>query len=154
MTETELYNRTRVGLVASVILPLVVGLSGLNGGNSVSDRLTSYVSGASKLQQVTVDPALAVNTTDNLAKEDPQSGPASKLERSVTKPVGSYVVKDGDTYGCIAERYYGSYDQWTRIYEANAGWPGFNEYDLAVGAKLQLPAVSADQVVSKTNLCE
>ena len=71
-----------------------------------------------------------------------------------TKDAGTYTVKEGDTYGCIAENYYGSYDQWSRVYAANAGWPGFDEYRLDVGAVLQMPTVTQAEALPTTSLCD
>jgi nucleoid-associated protein YgaU len=106
---------------------------------------------------LTSDPSKAQNTVQNAQSTEQQAAastqqgqapssitPAptkSEPSQQSAKQATTYTVKDGDTYGCIAEKYYGSYDQWSRIYAANAGYAGYEEYGLAVGAKLQLPAL-------------
>lgn len=42
---------------------------------------------------------------------------------------------------------------WPQVYAQNGGYPGFEEYHLDVGAKLQMPAVSAAESLPKTSLC-
>lgn len=78
---------------------------------------------------------------------------AQNTQPTQLKPESKYVVKQGDTYGCIAEKYYGSYDQWPTVYSANAGYDGYGEYDLAVGASLVLPAIGSTQTLPVTKLC-
>ncbi len=70
------------------------------------------------------------------------------------KSASTYTVKDGDTYGCIAEKYYGSYENWTNVVKANPQLEGFSEYRLFVGAVLELPAMSADAVRPASTLCQ
>lgn len=168
MTEESLFRTTLITLSATILGPLVVASTNAAGtDDSAGDKLKNYVAAA---QQTTADKKddKTADKKDDAEKNDAKSDESAKNEDGKTadnkhaavpgnataKKAGSYTVKDGDTYGCIAEEYYGSYDQWTRVYDANAGWPGFNEYDLAVGAKLQMPAVDASQVLPKTNLCQ
>ena len=63
-------------------------------------------------------------------------------------------VKDGDTYGCIAEKYYGSFEHWVDIMNSNpVHTDGFSEYELHVGAQLVLPAITADRLKPASALC-
>lgn len=81
--------------------------------------------------------------------EPGQEQPA-QLPVNSAKPASTYTVKEGDTYGCIAEKYYGSYEYWPKIVAANTGI-GFEEYRLFVGAQVQLPP--SDGSKPATTLC-
>jgi nucleoid-associated protein YgaU len=80
----------------------------------------------------------------------------AKTSSTGDKAASTYVVKDGDTYGCIAEKYYGSFEQYQNVMDANwaATTPGYGEYHLDVGAKLTLPAVAASNVLPATSICK
>lgn len=157
MTETSLFRLTLGVLAATVLAPIIVAATGVGGDRATTgDRLDSYIANASTAQGQGVDGSKQadVSKKDTANQKDPTANEkASQATTAGAKAAGSYTVKAGDTYGCIAEQYYGSYDQWTRVYEQNAGWPGYDEYELHVGAKLQLPAVSADEVRQTTNVC-
>ena len=166
MTEKDLFRTTLITLGSTIILPLIVGVSGLAapGDKLANDLIKSYVGMSTVKAEESKDAA----KTDQAKQsdQDKKANPASSSDVSKTdatvpaagatsaKVAGSYTVKAGDTYGCIAEHYYGSYDQWPMVYNANAGWPGFNEYDLAVGASLQMPVISAAEALPKTDLCK
>lgn len=64
-----------------------------------------------------------------------------------------YEVKEGDTYGCIAENYYGSFEHWPDIMSVNPSTKGYTEYELHVGAKITLPAVLAANLKPASDLC-
>lgn len=67
---------------------------------------------------------------------------------------GFYTVKEGDTYGCISEDYYGSYEHWPEILSANIKYGnGFSEHQLHVGAVLEMPVISTENLKPKSNLC-
>ena len=95
------------------------------------------------------------------AKPADTAKPADKAKPKATvtqaaKPKSEYVVKAGDKYSCIAEKYYGSYENYVEVMAANYARtvPGYSEYQLHVGAKLVLPALSAAQVKPATSLCK
>jgi LysM repeat protein len=69
------------------------------------------------------------------------------------KAASTYVVKEGDTYGCIAEKYYGSFENWVDVDAANPNTEGFLERQLFIGTTLVLPALSSDQVKPASTLC-
>lgn len=76
-------------------------------------------------------------------------------DNSQDKPAGFYTVKAGDTYGCIAEKYYGSYEHWVDILNANIKYgEGFEETRLFVDAKLEMPAISKANLKPSTKLCQ
>lgn len=175
MTERNLF-RTALGVLGSTILvPGVVALSGVAvpEGKTVGTVVKDYLTSAAKtVDEAKNDGAADDTKTDDTAKEttngsndqaaksdNASTQNSSKLAESTValgsvKPAGTYTVKEGDTYGCIAEKYYGSYDQWPKVYSMNAGPVGYDEYYLAVGAKLQMPAVSGAEVLPKTSLCQ
>ena len=166
MTETKLFRNTLVALGSTIVLPLVVGATGLAApeGKTANQLVKDYVMVAQQQTDTTNDNK--DQATDTTTKDDSSTTNASDSSTTssgaVSKPqtfagekkAGTYTVKAGDTYGCIAEKYYGSYEQWPRLYSANAGWPGFEEYTLNVGATLQIPAVSASETLPKTSVCQ
>lgn len=174
MTEENLFRSTLVTLAVTLAAPLIVGLTGVGGpqNTSANDIVKSYVTASNQSNQTdsakkadnsAKDTASNNNDTSTESKQDNDTATSdntadksqnSSATKADAKVAGTYTVMDGDTYGCIAEEYYGSYDQWQRVYDANAGWSGFNEYDLAVGAKLQMPAVAANEVLPATQLCK
>ncbi len=161
MTEKTIFQRTLAVLGATILAPAVVAVSG--GDVSIANRFDDYV----RSGNVVAEQQAADTKKDEAAKNDkkdaynsnkpnetPQQTETAPVGYADGKPAGTYEVKAGDTYGCIAEKYYGSYDQWQKVYDVNAGWPGFDEYRLEVGAKLQMPAVSNAEILPKTNLCQ
>ncbi len=154
MNEHTLFQRAAVALGATIIVPLFVAATGL-GGNGVATetRLESYIQ--NNTQTVKDDENKAIEQKKDESKDTKKPETTSTATQSAgAKAAGSYTVKAGDTYGCIAEKYYGSYDQWSRVYAENGGYPGFEEYRLDVGAKLVMPAVAASEALPKTSLCE
>lgn len=78
---------------------------------------------------------------------------ASKSEEK-DKKSGFYTVKEGDTYGCIAEAYYGSYEHWTDVLNANIVYgEGYSEQELHIGAMLEMPTISAENLKPSSKLC-
>lgn len=157
MTDTELYTRTRIVLAATLLLPIIVGLFNLSTNDA---NLTKYIKAGTASSLSKPADKKASDKKDEAKKDkDTKTEANTKQKKKATatagvKPASTYTVKAGDTYGCIAENYYGSFEQWPLVYGANAGGAGYNEYDLAVGAKVQLPALTAAQVKPATNLCE
>lgn len=93
----------------------------------------------------TTAPTPTTTTTTSTAPSAAQSGKAETV----------YTVKDGDTYGCIAEKYYGSYEHYTDVMAANpVNQTGFGEYSLYVGAQLVLPAVAKENLKPASSLCQ
>lgn len=74
-------------------------------------------------------PTPATTTQPSPAPSLPASAPGSR----------TYTVQAGDTLEKIAVREYGAADQWTKIYEANAGLLSANQ-GLKPGMTLQIPA--------------
>ncbi len=93
----------------------------------------------------------ATTSTPSTSSTSTSSSTSSTASRNTAAT--TYVVKDGDTYGCIAEKYYGSFENWMDVMNANPRTEGFQEYRLFVGAVLTLPALSADQVRPVSTLC-
>lgn len=83
------------------------------------------------------------------------TGAATPATQVTGKAATTYTVKDGDTYGCIAEKYYGSYENFVDVMAANPVYDqGFGEYQLYVGAQLTLPAVAQENVKPASSLCQ
>lgn len=94
-------------------------------------------------------PTLEATPTPTPDQNQPQPTQPSQPQNAA-KPASTYVVKEGDTYGCIAEKYYGSYEYWPELVALNQGF-GFEERRLFVGANIQLPAITVTKPV--TSLC-
>lgn len=171
MTESLLFKRVSWVLALTVAAPLIVALMS-NGRVDINNRLSAYLNKISVQQasdqdskDKTSEPEEgAANSTESssdetsasestAAAEATNSQNAAGLDLASVKPASTHTVEAGDTYGCIAEKYYGSFDQWQLIYNANAGYPGFSEYGLDVGAQLVLPAVDAANVRAQTHIC-
>ena len=179
MTEKNLFRTTLITLSSTIVLPLLVGTTGLAAPNSSStnDLVKDYIAAAHGTDAVqsnnsnsgssteTKSDTNKSSTSSNNSTDQAQSSdttstttPAATEVQTTTstgaKATGTYVVKEGDTYGCIAEKYYGSYEQWPKVYAANSAYPGYEEYHLNVGAVVLLPAVSAAEVLSQTSVCK
>lgn len=169
MTEKTLFRNTLITLGSTIVLPLIIGLTGIAAldGKSTQQLIKSYIAAAAPVASASDQTKIVQDGVASEASEpatDMQDKTASSGKAESTngtaangyapvKPAGTYTVQSGDTYGCIAEKYYGSYDQWSRVYAVNAGWPGFEEYHLHVGAVLQMPAVTAAEILPPTSLC-
>lgn len=71
------------------------------------------------------------------AERTDQSRPVQAKKSVPVEAVTVHVIKPGDTLGHIAQRYYGSARQWSRIADAN---PNVDVDSLRVGQKLKIPA--------------
>jgi nucleoid-associated protein YgaU len=70
------------------------------------------------------------------------------------KPETVYTVVEGDTYACIAEKYYGSLEHYVEIMASNPIYNvGFGEYSLHVGAQIVLPAIKASDLKPASSAC-
>ena len=154
MTETQLFKRAAAVLASTLAIPVIVILTTSGGSNAVKQRLASYLGGATNVSaQTNKDGSEESEMPETVMDKDTE---ASKPDESMKKEEGSeatYTVKEGDTYGCIAEKHYGSYDQWQKVYAANAGYLGYDEYELHVGAKIVMPALANEEIKTETNLC-
>jgi len=84
-----------------------------------------------------------------------ETNPVVTTMSQTGKAESVYTVKDGDTYGCIAEKYYGSFEHFMDIMSANpVADNGFGEYSLFVGAKLTLPAIAKENLKPASSLCQ
>lgn len=96
----------------------------------------------------------AMPADDTSMEETSEDDAMKEADDSTDKSASVYTVKDGDTYGCIAEKYYGSFEHWVDVMNANpTGQVGFSEYGLHVDAKLTLPAIAAANLKPTSNLC-
>lgn len=90
----------------------------------------------------------------NEDKKSDENNESSDSEDTKVNKTGFYTVKEGDTYGCIAEIYYGSFEHWTDILNANIRYGnGYSEHELHVGAVLEMPEISKDILKPASKLC-
>ena len=93
----------------------------------------------------TAAPAKATTATVQVHQsvlDDPdgQAPPASKKHSAYHGPASlHYVVQGGDTLAGIAQKFYGDYNDWTWIYQANKAVIA-NPNNIYVGERLQIPA--------------
>lgn len=141
--------------------------------NNASTKLGSYLRLDSTKQEAgDEDAKVATDAAPDAAASTPApadstaSTPAAATQTSESAPVvelkatpgdaaaATYTVKAGDTYGCIAEKYYGSFEHYTDIMAANPVYDyGFTEYGLFEGAVLQLPAIKAENKKPASSIC-
>lgn len=102
----------------------------------------------SNKSDLTID---GVETKDKTEKAEDQ---AKSVQKSTQDKSGFYVVKEGDTYGCISETYYGSYEHWTDILNANVRYGnGYYERELHIGATLEMPEIQKENLKPASKLC-
>ena len=103
--------------------------------------------------EITVDTG-SDSSTRQYAQIEPTEQPEDSQESAQTTPAGevpeTYTVVSGDTYACIAERFYGNYRVWPEIAALNQG-RGFNERFLYVDAVLTMPELASAQ--QTTSIC-
>ena len=167
MTEQNLYKKTCVVLALTLAAPAVVGLFGIGADDDMTPAkaVSSYAKNidhpaastpgddkkASGDENKSSEKDDAISKKSEASKNDASKERSTTPEKTTKKDAGTYTVKAGDTYGCIAESHYGSYEMWPAVQRANAG-PGYGEYTLHVGAKLTLPATTTE--LETTNLCD
>lgn len=159
---------TRFSLL-SILVPLAVAVTSGSGGVATK-KMQQYLNIADSSLDDTSSLKLTEVKSDAKAKpaetKAADAAPAAPTPTATVSPAvkpnasakvaSDYVVKDGDTYGCIAEKYYGGFGQYADVMSANSSSavPGYAEYHLDVGAKIQLPAVSAENLSPATSLCK
>lgn len=171
MTESKLFRWVAIACTSSLLLPLIIATTAGNDGKA-TQKLQQYLkiadssvkdTAAVKLTEVKEGDKTPTDPNANQAAPTTNSNEPAKQPTTTTqtpagtaKPKSEYVVKEGDTYGCIAEKYYGSFEHYTDVMRANAAGvvPGYSEYRLNVGAKLQLPAVAAGDLKPASSLCK
>lgn len=105
--------------------------------------------------ETTSESTSAVVGSDTSSSTNTNSIQPKPISSSNGKPQALYTVKEGDTYGCIAEKYYGSFEHFTDIMASNpSDQVGFGEKRLFVDAQLILPAVSASELKLPSSLCQ
>jgi nucleoid-associated protein YgaU len=152
------------GLAAAGLL--LVGYNAFVAEKEADHTASAHIAKYLKLEQAktnAADEAVEV-ATENTPKDESTTTTDTTESQTPTDTVtmtppsakagSTYTVKEGDTYGCIAEKYYGSFENWTDVFRANPSYTeGFSEYELHVGAELVLPALTSDQVRPASSLC-
>jgi nucleoid-associated protein YgaU len=147
---------------------LLVGLYGLginDTATSATDKLTSFLllQPAETETNETTPQISATSTTapdtvvaadQDAVVVDDSAGASDQKPKTATAVAETYTVVEGDTYGCIAERIYGSYEYWPQLAAANnyKSAVGFTEYHLFVGASLSIPKFSGTTFAA-TGIC-
>jgi hypothetical protein len=175
MLRQNMMNILLAAVAAGVVL---VGYSAFIGnnedGHTATDHIAEYLNldvatlekSDDELGELSVDNPVATTDTESTAPtgdapatteptKPTESAPsATPATPAVAKAESVYTVKEGDTYGCIAEKYYGSFEHWVDVMNSNPVFSeGFGEYELHVGAQLVLPAVTADRLKPASSLC-
>ena len=169
-----------IGAIGALLVAYNAFIAGNDGEKSASNRLGSYLAiDKTKQESDNADTAVVGTDNENSSSTEQAEQPvaesqqttesnsqqAQETQQTVTpapRPTAAradraetvYTVKEGDTYGCIAEKYYGSYEHYVEIMAANPVYNlGFGEYSLFVDAKLVLPAISAANLKPASSLC-
>ena len=163
MSDSKLFKYACYVLAATLLVPVAVYAASMVFGFSGQDP-AKYIAEGTKSVLNQVEKKEAPKKSDDKKSDKKVSKKSSdkKVVKKSTKKsavtgkkASTYTVKSGDTYGCIAEKYYGSLELWPVVYNANiGGGVGYGEYDLHVGAVLVLPAVSASNMTPASNLCK
>jgi LysM repeat protein len=114
------------------------------GGSTDGDSM-----GGSETESMDSDEGSATENNADSSTGDSGAGATKPQDKAET----IYTVKEGDTYGCISEKYYGSFEHWPDIINANPNTVGFGEYELHVGARIVLPAIPAGSLRPASTLC-
>jgi nucleoid-associated protein YgaU len=177
-------NFMNVLLGLAAVGTILVGYNAFLNSNSDQDtnatsKISSYL-GLNKAKQDTPEVAVTELPKDAAPATTPEVKPEDSTPPTEDKPADSapaqtpapadvttkvdttsqhrdaakYTVKEGDTYGCIAEKYYGSFEHYTDIMNVNpVASVGFNEYELFVGQVIDLPAVAHGALKPASSLC-
>lgn len=171
MSDSKLFKYACYVLAATLLVPVAVyaasmvfGFSGQDPAKYIAEGKKSVLNQVEKKEapkksdDKKSDKKTSKKSSDKkVVKESTKKADKKVSKKSVVtgKKASTYTVKSGDTYGCIAEKYYGSLELWPVVYNANiGGGVGYGEYDLHVGAVLVLPAVSASNMAPASNLCK
>jgi len=165
-------NMMNILLAVSAVGVILVGYNAFVGnnedGHTATDHIAEYLNldvatlekSETELGDLSVDNPVDTTEGDVTAQVGGGSNGGENAETTapvapgVSKAETVYTVKDGDTYGCIAEKYYGSFEHWVDIMNSNpVHTDGFSEYELHVGAQLVLPAITADRLKPASALC-
>lgn len=82
---------------------------------------------------------VAIKETELVITQEPQPQKPTYVSTEKIKTTRFYIVRKGDTLSKISKRYYGSANQWNKIYEANRDVLGNNPDFLRLGTKLIIP---------------
>lgn len=131
-----------------------VGVGDGNTGSNESNTSDGAQSPESGTQESTGGANTNESTGNDVSGSKPEESTGEQTGNKGDKAETVYTVKEGDTYGCIAEKYYGSFEHFTDVMNVNpVNTVGFTEYGLFVGAKITLPAIKAADLKPASNLC-
>lgn len=123
----------------------VVGTDNAQAQVQTQPSQTSTEAGTSQSQDQSSTQPQSANTSE----------PTTVSTAGSDKPETTYDVKEGDTYGCIAEKYYGSFEHYVDIMRVNpTSQRGFSERHLYVDAVLVLPAIAQANLKPASHLCQ
>lgn len=114
-------------------------------------KSTDSAIGASNQDKLSIDDSSSESTNTNASDKKDSNNIGGSNNAEIPK---FYTVKEGDTYGCIAEKNYGSYEHWPEILSANIIYGhGYSEIELHVGAVVELPEILKENLKPASNLC-
>ena len=149
-----IYIVTAIAIIAVSYLAFFRINQGDDSATSRSANFLGLKTGAKTESDVSNQKELTIDSNSYSETNNVKDGVQSTTSSATGKVPGFYTVKDGDTYGCIAEANYGSYEHWQDILNVNSGYgQGFGEYQLHVGAVLELPAITAVNLKPASKLC-
>lgn len=164
-----------VAVVAGLLVAFNAFIGARTGDKTASSRISSYLN-LSRTQQETAEVSDAPNnvvvtpsgeqpsevqsqqntdSTDSQPADTSEQTEPTAVTAEGDKPASVYTVKEGDTYACIAEKYYGSYEHYKEVMASNpVNQTGFGEYQLHVGAQITLPAILASNLKPASSRCQ
>jgi hypothetical protein len=141
------YGIVLVGLLGVIYFAFFKDDSTSKNADFLGLKNTSENKDISNQQDLNIDGSEEDNKSD-------ENNESNGSEQAADKRAGFYTVKEGDTYGCIAESYYGSYEHWTDVLNTNIRYGnGYSEHELHVGAVLEMPEISKDNLKPASKLC-
>jgi nucleoid-associated protein YgaU len=119
-------------------------IGGLSGSGAEGGGLSALQSARERPSDAAATVSLRTNAAQARAVAAQAAGESRAAAGSAAKPVSepaerTYVVQPGDTLEKIANKVYGSAEQWSKLYDANAQLLGSGQ-GLRAGMKLRIPA--------------
>lgn len=127
-------------LIAPVLLALL--LAGCGGGGSEAEATPTASTVATPAAIATPRQATPTSAPGEPTRAPATARPAAPTATSAPAAGGEgkiYVVEEGDTLAIIADKVYGDFSLWQKIYEANKDEIGENPDSISIGMKLVIP---------------
>lgn len=156
MTDNKFKKITFAFATIVVILIAYLAFVRDTGSDSATLRNADFlnIKSSTSAESVSNQNKLSIDSDGTESTSDKPGDKTSSITTNKETKPKFYTVKEGDTYGCIAEKYYGSYEHWPDILNANIVYgSGYSEHELHVGAIIELPEILAENLKPSSKLC-